>query len=102
MDRREGDTNTSSHLLFKATPAWWSSSFTDNEKKEKNKQEIIENNVDKLPKNVQSFRGNEILAGLERRAVEMKNGRKPRKNQITPLNMLCFFPILSLTGMLHY
>ena len=69
---------------------------------EKNKQEIIENNVDKLPKNVQSFRGNEILAGFERRAVEMKNGRKPRKNQITPLNMLCFFPILSLTGMLHY
>lgn len=59
---------------------------------EKNKREIIENNVDKLPKNVQRFRGNEILAGLEMRAVEMKNGRKHRKNQITLLNILCFFP----------
>ena len=53
---------------------------------------MIENNVDKLPKNVQRLRRNEILAGLAMRAVEMKNGRKHRKNQITLLNILCFFP----------
>ena len=58
----------------------------------KNKWEILENNVDKLPNNVQSFKGNEILGGLEMRAVEMKNGRKHRKNQIPLLNILCLAP----------
>ena len=33
-----------------------------------------------MTKNVQSFRGNKTLASLEMRAVEMKNGRKHRKN----------------------
>lgn len=33
-----------------------------------------------MTKSVQSFRGNKTLASLEMRAVEMKNGRKHRKN----------------------
>lgn len=70
--------------------------------RKKNKWEILGNNVDKLPKNVQSFRGNEILAGLEMRAVEMKNGRKHRKKSNPTIKYSVPCSILSLTGMLHY